>query len=339
MREHIIFQNCPDPVKERVEQEWSKITSKLERLLQKYPRDQRHLRLVVRHKNGMFDARAVLMLPTGTLVAHTHQPTNNIREALDVVEERLRREIHKHKEKVRREHLYRRKRRHRESLESAIPLLEEEARAGEQESFFAILRPLIRHLRTHVHYELTLAQLDGRIKPGECTVSDILDEVIARAYDRFLKRPQHLSLERWLVEILHEVIDERSSGEISTVSVYDPLPENDPRFEVENGWIVDNEPFWGNPEPITLEDTLPGSDIPESWQNLMAEEQRRWLLNQLRQFPLEKRRAFTLHFLEGWDVAEIALLQDRSAEEVQEDVQTIAEELTRRLQTEQTISG
>jgi len=47
--------------------------------------------------------------------------------------------------------------------------------------------------------------------------------------------------------------------------------------------------------------------------------------------PRSRRRAFTLNVLEGWELEEVAILQDRSIAEVKADVDAVREALRRRI--------
>jgi DNA-directed RNA polymerase specialized sigma24 family protein len=56
------------------------------------------------------------------------------------------------------------------------------------------------------------------------------------------------------------------------------------------------------------------------------------ILDELNSFPRDQRRAFTLHVLEGWDIVDIAMTQNRSAEEVWADVEVVRRTLRERLE-------
>ena len=103
-------------------------------------------------------------------------------------------------------------------------------------------------------------------------------------------------------------------------------------WEAENGWAVENNPYWPFVDSLTWDDALPAEGSAEPWQHLAAEEERRAILDELRKFPKDQRRAFTLHALEGWNVLDIATLQGRSAEEVRRDIEAVREGLRQRLQ-------
>jgi DNA-directed RNA polymerase specialized sigma24 family protein len=152
-------------------------------------------------------------------------------------------------------------------------------------------------------------------------VSDLLDEVATRAWKGYAQRPRDVSMDQWLVRLLHEVLDEYQA-EPAAESLYERIPPDDARYHVDGGWLAENEPFFEPQTPLTLYETLPDHELPEPWQEVAAEEQRQWVLNQLRRLPRRMRRAFTLHVLEGWDEADIAMLQGRSVDEVRQDIQT-----------------
>jgi hypothetical protein len=180
--------------------------------------------------------------------------------------------------------------------------------------FFDVLRPLRRQLRSHAHRELTIAQLEGTIPPGELTVGDLLDDVTIRAWDRWPDGPRDQPADRWLVGLLHGVLDARGlpytgSARAPPVSpcerrrdgigvehspvVDDPPQGNNPKAThvVENGWAVENNPYWPYVDSLTPDDVLPGDGSPEGVQLLTAEEQRRAILDEPSRFSRDARRA------------------------------------------------
>ena len=69
MSDHMVFQDCPDWQKEAIRSYWLQKTPRIEKLLTRFPEDQRELRLTVTHKPKRYDVHAVLLLPTGSLAA------------------------------------------------------------------------------------------------------------------------------------------------------------------------------------------------------------------------------------------------------------------------------
>ena len=107
MSDHMVFHDCPDWQKEAIRSYWLQKTPRIERLLTRFPEDQRELRLTVTHKPKRYDVHAVLLLPTGSLAAEASSPTD--RDAIDMVVDKLVAEVRRHKEAIRRDYLYHRK--------------------------------------------------------------------------------------------------------------------------------------------------------------------------------------------------------------------------------------
>jgi len=330
MAEHLIFHDCADEVIRVISDYWTRKTPRLERLLQHFPDDQRHTRLYVRRHPKRYEAHVALRLPTGTLVAEAD--AKDYLEALDVVSDRLAAEIRRHKEVIRRAGAYRRRRPRSAVVADASVPLAAHRRARARAAFLAQLRPVLMTLRDHAHRELVLAQLQHEIKPGDLTTSDLLDETAALAWERFDDRPPGRPLDQWLVELLHEVLDARAREPVAAVSLEDRLPPGGSRIEADNAWVVENEPFWDEPAWLTLDEVLPSDKAPAPWQELAAEEQRRWSLRRLSELPRRPRRAFSLCAMEGWDEQEEAMLQQRSVEEVRADMEAVRQFLREQIE-------
>jgi len=129
------------------------------------------------------------------------------------------------------------------------------------------------------------------------------------------------------VRALHEVLDERQQRVAYTLSSDPDIALDDVRLEAEDGWVTENEPYWGGNEPLTIDELLPDHDAPEPWTQLVSKEQRRQLFTYLRRLVPTQRRALMLHVLDGWDAEEIAALQDRNANEVKRDIELASNSL------------
>jgi ribosome-associated translation inhibitor RaiA len=120
MADHVIFRECSDEIKKGIGEYWLLKSRRVARLLPHFPEDQRHLRLDVCRHPGRYDAHVALRLPTGTLAARAD--AKDYPEALDIVTDRLVAEMRRHRELIRHDDAYRR-RRHRLARERAgIPV-------------------------------------------------------------------------------------------------------------------------------------------------------------------------------------------------------------------------
>jgi ribosome-associated translation inhibitor RaiA len=112
-----VFNRC-EGQKERAKSYWEEKQPRLERLLTRYQRDQQNLRLTLyrRSDRDVWELRAVLHLPTGTLLATSAHDT--LSEVIDTVLDELAGEIKRHNERLQKHCHYRRRRRRREKWEA-----------------------------------------------------------------------------------------------------------------------------------------------------------------------------------------------------------------------------
>jgi len=328
----MIFQNCSTWQKDAIRSYWSRKLAHLERLLQHFPEDQRELRLNVRRRPDRFDVRAVLLLPTGTLVATASAPTDD--DAIDGVVNKLTQELRRHRGLIRHDDSWRRKRHRGETIRHAAVLLESDTRNPDRETFFEMLRPLMVRLSGHVHHELIMARMQGRIQRRQLAVEDICDDVILRAWAQFKMKDATEPMDVWLMRLAHEALDEQVPEVSAAVSIDDEMDETDSDLATTEE-ITDSELLLEEPAAMTLDKVLPDRRGSEPWQELDLQEQMQWVLTQLSALPHAQRRAFTLHLLDGWDPDEIAMMQDRTTAEVRADIETVQELLRSRFNSEE----
>jgi len=329
MSEHMIFQNCSSWQKDVIRSYWSRKLAHLERLLQHFPEDQRELRLNVRRRPDRFEVRVVLLLPTGTLVATSSAPMDN--DAIDAAVNKLARELRRHRGLLRHDDSWRRKRHRNDTIRHAAVLLESDIREPDRETFFEMLRPLMARLSGHVHHELIMARMQGRIQRRQLTMEDIRDDVILRAWAQFKTKDPTEPTEVWLMRLAHEALDEQVPEVPVVVSIDDEIGEADSDHAVETDELTDGQLLLEEPAAVTLDRILPDRRGSEPWQELDLQEQLQWVMMQLSALPHVERRAFTLHLLDGWDPDEIAMIQGRSPVEVREDIETVQGLLRSRL--------
>jgi hypothetical protein len=86
--------------------------------------------------------------------------------------------------------------------------------------------------------------------------------------------------------------------------------------------IADDTPVWEPPSIVTLEDVLPSPRGRGTLDAIVrAVDQMKWVMTQLSELPSDRRRAFTLHVLDGWEPDEVAMIQGRPVEEVRGDIE------------------
>lgn len=328
MRIHWVFNGCSEGLKASLQAYWQKKQPRLEKLLSPFRPDQRDLRLTVYYhaQPPRWEVRGVLYLPTRTLAAEEVEKDYGV--ALDRLVDTLAREVKRHKERLRRDYVFRRKSRRREELSAAGPLLERDVAQGRQQAFFDLLRPLLRPLHEHARREVRLLELEWALPKGEVTAADLVDEVLTRAWRRFAARPARQPLDLWLIDLLYEVVEQwrKQPPPLGMIG----------RGDGKAG--QQEEPEWwaqllDEAGPLSPEDLIPGADGNETWERLGAEEQRAWVHQLLAELPVLRRQAFVLHILEGFEPMEIAMLQDRPEADVAADIEAARQVLRLRLAT------
>ncbi|MEA2707640.1 MAG: hypothetical protein QOF78_241 [Phycisphaerales bacterium] len=299
--------------------------AKIEDILQSIAGDERQLAFNFDHRNGGYVARAMLTLPTGNLFARTLTPVADHRKAVDQVVDDLAAEVRRHGNRLRRDAARDRHRRRGRDFAAVQPHLQALRSENDRDAFFQMLRPLMRQLRDHARRELTLAQLEGTIKQNDLSVGDVLDDVMLRAWDRWDHWPRDEPLDRWLLRLVHEALDERG------VEPPDEDEDRDDRYEINDGWATENNPYWPFGDSLTLDDVLAAVESPVPVEELTVVEERRMILRELRRLPRDQRRAFVWHAIEGWSVDDIARFQNRSDGEVRADIEGARQTLRQRL--------
>ncbi|HID24131.1 MAG TPA: sigma-70 family RNA polymerase sigma factor [Planctomycetaceae bacterium] len=345
MSMHVVLEGFDDrSLRSKVELYWQEKAHRIERFLKGYPSDVYELRLTIHasHKgehNWWYEARGVVRLPTGTLVAH--REGEDPIALIDQIVDNLVRQIKRHRELVRKDYLYKRKSRAKRDLVAAEPLLAQDKSRGRQRDFFRLLRPLLNFLADHARRELRILEIEGVIHPREVSVADLLDEVLNRAWRQYPKRPDRLPLYVWLTQLLHDVIEDwvrqeprpHVSLQTRVLEGVQDLPVHEIQVGEDEWWAA----LLGYSETLTLEDLVPGCDPTLRWDELEPSEQREQILQLVRRLPRPQRQALLLSAVEDLDLAEIAMLQGRPEEEVRQDIDHARRQLRQWLEERQQI--
>ncbi len=338
MKTHWRFHDC-DQYKDQARDYWEKKARRLERLLSNYHPEFRRLSLVLYEhpSRNQFELRAVLHLPTGTLIAEETRPS--VREAIDTIADELARQIRRHKSQVRKDYVYRRRRERRRNLSAAGPYLEHDAKTLRKEAFFALLRPHLDHVYEYARRELAIMEGEDILPKGQWTPADLVDDVLIRAWEEFSDRPQREALDVWLIELLHQRLDEWSKGdrEFSLAGLDELIRESDAE---EKDLDPDDLEFWwkhvAEPvDPLSWEDLLPDEEWSSAWEELSAEEQEQRLIRHLSNLPATLRHAILLHDAYGFELSEVARIVDRSESQVRADLEEARDQLRRSLAHEE----
>jgi DNA-directed RNA polymerase specialized sigma24 family protein len=219
---------------------------------------------------------------------------------------------------------------HTPDLPPDLRLLDHVVFEQDRAAFFALIDPYLGFLRRQALHELAIAEQDGELHRGEVSAADLVDEVVAAAYDRFDKRER--PLERWLVSLLHETVDRRESETREATSIEDASPARDSSTEPDDEWAFDEIAFQDEVESAPFDETFADPDAVKPDAAAESNDERHWLVDQLRSFPLQMRRAFVLQALEGFRIAEISQVQHRSERSVAADIEAVRRAMRARLE-------
>ncbi|HVA50749.1 MAG TPA: sigma factor-like helix-turn-helix DNA-binding protein [Pirellulales bacterium] len=311
------FHDCDELIKAEVEAYWNKKAPRLERLLKTFPEGLRDLSVSVYHNRprAVFDGRAVLELPSRTLAAGASE--KDLRALVDRLADVLATEIKRHRSRLRHDWVYRRKSRRRDELTAAGPMLEQDRRERRREAFFELLMPILRPLKEHARREVRLLEKQGTIGRGEVTAADILSEAVLRAWEEFDQRPSGWHLDVWLMDVMDDCLDKLRS-EPKRVPLSNRLLAEMAEERDGGRWSA---------SAVTMEDLMPGEESSLAWDDLGRAEQQDRVDRLLGTMPGRRRDAFTQFILEGFDAAEIAMIQDRTEAEVKADIEAARQAL------------
>ncbi|MBW3541927.1 MAG: hypothetical protein KY476_16790 [Planctomycetes bacterium] len=320
MNTHWVFSGCDGDDRRAVEDCWGKLREALLAKFESLAPAPIEFRIAVDRdsENDVWTVQAVLHQPSNTFAEE--ETDADVAAALRRVSERLAASADKrsraHEEPGRRTRL---------DLEALVPLLKRNHASGRSRTFFTLLQPALRTLAHHAHRELEVLQLD-EATVGELTVSEILDETLLRAWDRFNSWPDRLPLDLWLVSLMDEAVHDLAAHE-SHESLEDRrrIPAETP------DWDDDSPDTWSDHptfyETVELGELIPGHDGLDAWDRLDVETRQTGTAALLARLPRNQRQALVYFAVEGYEPAAIADVQDRRVEDVQADIDAARQSL------------
>jgi DNA-directed RNA polymerase specialized sigma24 family protein len=221
----------------------------------------------------------------------------------------------------------------REGLEEMLPVLRTWRAQGRSRAFMSFLVPVVETIGPYVQRELRIREYEGRLNGEEISASDVLDDVLIQAWDRFNGPAKETPLDLWLVRLADEIMDRLGSQRVDE-SLDDECvdPSRESRESLTDEWIEQAS----YPETIELSELLSDGPGVDSWDDLELETKQAHLAAMLGQLEREQRQAFVLNVAHGFDPATIADFQNRPVDQVEVDIAQATAEIRRYLMDEQT---
>lgn len=191
----------------------------------------------------------------------------------------------------------------------------------EAHPLFARLRPILGHLHNFAQEHLRSAVVSGDLPENYLAPDDLVDQAILAMMesDKNLMNDPVL-LERSLFQQIDLILDQeiKQAKENPIISLEERAPHQE-NWGVQAAEFEDNE-YQKPYEALKMEDILVDEDLPIGNHDLSEKEEHRLILKNLAGFHSKARSAFFLSKIEGFELFEIAMMQNRSEEAVQEDI-------------------
>ncbi len=309
MKYEIIKRNVvPDAETEKI---IARKIEKIEKLLESFNEDLFFLRINFNEikKRKRFNVRLMMQILGRHLRVKKEGP--DLAAVTNEAFEALIREIKKFKEFLRNEPEFRRKIRpsYKEKINKAQ--LKQEV----QEAFEKYVEEIMPRLYSFALKEVRNRIYQGQLRQGDIQVKDVLDEAIVRVSDmiknetEFKEKEVKKELYRHIIRIINKWTKERRR-QLSILDKTIPPEE------------IDNElyEFYQPDDILHVEDVIP--DTVETPEDEVEEEELQKSIDQvISMMPDKWRQAFRLIELEGFSPDEVAMIQDRSVEEVKKEVE------------------
>lgn len=282
-------------------------------------------------KSG-FTVALNLRLPAGQMASRSS--TETLHAAIRVAFEDLTEQLRKHKEHLRSQYRYPRVRgderpriEPQAAFEDTIAVVKLEKISSLDVTGF--VNANLDRLRRYVLRELRFRRNSGQRRLDEISVEEVIDEAIASALDEHRPRPEKMALEPWLYRLSRSAMD-RLGNQLESGAHSIPLNEAGPQAVTD----VDNEEmlqFYHPDESLTNESLIADQRGSSPEDEASREELMAMVERALRGATTNQREAFLLFTLEGFRLAEIAAITERTVEQVQHDIKVAREHLRRSL--------
>ncbi|MFT7619432.1 MAG: DNA-directed RNA polymerase specialized sigma24 family protein, partial [Planctomycetota bacterium] len=266
---------------------------------------QLHVSLQVAERGRIHRFVITLSLPNSALSAHAEEP--HLRNSFDRALKRLLRQLKEYKELIRREHLHNRA---RADKQAGVPI--DELAIGQVvadkdlDKFKAGLGKHITSLESLISSEVL--ELTRRHPGLELNEKELLERTLTHALDFFYHKPRHLSRRSWLFRSAMAVLDETVPPHSG---IQDPTAAPAQPIEL-GGWEV----------VINHEDDAIATEAASM---LSTEQLKPVVESKLSELPRDWRRAFRMHYVEGFDAQEIGELLDLDDQQVMFRLRSAAE--------------
>ncbi len=303
---------------------------KLGRYLQVFRPDLVHLKGVIA-ENSVRQGVSVslnLRLPSGQMASQENGATETaaVKVAFDDIAE----QVKKHKQQLRNQHKWPRRRAPQRAVIETVPFEQTVAAVKpEQISSRDISHYIdvnLPRLKRFIERELQYRQDQGQLLPGQVTVEDVVNEAIANALSEQDDKPERMRLEAWMHRLAIEAINQLRSDGSGDGNV--PLERS---YRAQNVQASDEArlQFHQPDERLSEENIIPDPTANNPEELAARRELISLVETTLRDAGRNEREAFIFYTIEGFTLEEIADITNHTVEEVRASIRKAREHLQR----------
>jgi RNA polymerase sigma factor (sigma-70 family) len=319
MNVHISYkvQRTPD-----IDKEMHHWIAKVQKRLQVFRPELVHLKGLV-EQNSAREGTTVslnLRLPSGQMAAQESAPTATA--AVKAVFDDLLGQISRHKDLLRSSHRWRGRRAAKVKSSAEVPFEQTLASipplTATADDVRSYVNANFRRLSLFAQGQLFFRESSAQLQPDSLSPEEIVDEVVARALDEKIEKPDRMGLEAWLYRLAIRAMDDLQSRLAETESDVHLQGVRQRRNE-----RASDEPhlqFHQPDEAMTTESGIADSRTATPEEIAYSDEMIALIQFALRGSSPQDREAFVLHALEGFSTDEIVAITDRQAEQVMESI-------------------
>lgn len=313
--------------KEAVEKELEELISRLKRILFQFRPEEKTLRVhLVPQKNNTYRITLSIRMPGKNIIVE--RTGHSLIPLVTEVKQSLFEQIKVQTSVIRKEHLRAKSVQQNQAIREAVgasTLLSSGQADGEElrGRFTARLRLVLQDLHSHVTRLIRFSQLAGDLQPDYLRPGEVVNDVVLRAYDLFRSKPEEelspVTLYQLAENIILDEINNFKDNEDKMVSLEESAPRKEIQWDV-NDLGEEILEFYQPEEALLYEDVMPDVHMPDPVRTLGDEEQMEGIFLGLSKESPFSRSAFLLNRVEGFEVYEIAWIQDRNEENVSQDI-------------------
>ncbi|HHO69763.1 MAG TPA: hypothetical protein ENK12_12100 [Gammaproteobacteria bacterium] len=269
--------------------------------------------VIERHPtDGMHRVALRLRLPHQILVSR--EDNLDVRLALKEAFGELERQVERYVSRLKRRDQWKRpaRRERLRRLKAAVQVQPQE----ERQLYLDLVQQELDALRRFVRHEITYLRATGDLRPDYPGVDDVIDEVLARGWQRFHEHRDHLSVRSWLFGIALAYLEE----EVARYHAEEGLVPLEERVSPPAGTLIDDEmmDFWQPDEELHIEDLVEAPDTLTPEEAAEKQETLELAYRLLSLMPHTWRRALTLNRIQSLGIDEIAELMRTEPAQVEQ---------------------